>query len=155
MCGTAVLLVVSVGCGGGGNSGTNPGGNQQGTPEGVMTSFNAGTGYDLATGLGTVNANNLVTLWNTAGVPPVNPPATIDRPTLTVPVVTLAITSALCLGLLFLGLRRRQIRWTTAVLLVAFALSILSAARSSGNTHMGSRVTQHPAATRLASLTGR
>jgi Pro-kumamolisin, activation domain len=155
MCGTAVLLVVSVGCGGGSSSATNPGGSQQGTPEGVMTSFSAGTGYDLATGLGTVNANNLATLWNTAGVPPVNPPATINRPALTAPVVTLAIASALCLGLLFLGLRRRQIRWTTAVLLVAFALSILSAARSSASTQVGKRVMQHPVATGLASLAGR
>jgi len=31
---------------------------------GVLTSYNAGTGYDQATGLGSVNANNLVTQWS-------------------------------------------------------------------------------------------
>lgn len=31
-----------------------------------QTGFSAGTGYDLATGLGSVNVNNLVTNWNTA-----------------------------------------------------------------------------------------
>ena len=32
---------------------------------GVLSGFNAGTGYDLATGLGSVNANNLVNNWGT------------------------------------------------------------------------------------------
>jgi Pro-kumamolisin, activation domain/Bacterial Ig-like domain (group 3) len=37
---------------------------------GILTGYNAGTGYDLATGLGSVNANNLVTQWNSAnGLP--------------------------------------------------------------------------------------
>ncbi|HEX4147040.1 MAG TPA: protease pro-enzyme activation domain-containing protein, partial [Pirellulales bacterium] len=127
LCGTAALLIVSVGCGGGGNSGTNPG-NDNGTPEGVVSGFSAGTGYDLATGLGSINATNVVnsTMW--VGVTPSTPPATIDRPTVTVPVATLAIAMAMFLGLLFVGLRRKQLRWTTAVLLLAFALSILSAA---------------------------
>ena len=31
---------------------------------GILSGYNAGTGYDLATGLGSVNANNLVTQWN-------------------------------------------------------------------------------------------
>ncbi len=119
-----------------------------------MTGYNAGTGYDLTTGLGSVNAANLVnaTLW--AGVPPTAPPATIDRPTVTVPVAALAIIFALCLGLLFVGLLRRQLRWTTAVLLLALALSILSAARTSASTRPRHPVSRAPAAMRLASLTG-
>jgi len=32
---------------------------------GVLSGYNAGTGYDLATGLGSVNANNLVNNWTT------------------------------------------------------------------------------------------
>lgn len=152
LCGTAALLVVSVGCGGGNNGSQITSG--QGTPEGVLTGYNAGTGYDLTTGLGSVNAANLVnaTLW--AGVPPAAPPATIDRPTITAPVAALAIACALCLGLLFVGLRRRQLRWTTAVLLLAFALSILSAARTSASTRSHHPVSQAPAAVRLASFTG-
>jgi len=31
---------------------------------GILSGYSAGTGYDLATGLGSVNANNLVTQWN-------------------------------------------------------------------------------------------
>src|SRR5207248_2765111 len=31
---------------------------------GVLTGYNAGVGYDLATGLGSVDANNLVTKWS-------------------------------------------------------------------------------------------
>jgi subtilase family serine protease len=31
---------------------------------GILTGYNAGTGYDQATGLGSVNANNLVTQWS-------------------------------------------------------------------------------------------
>ena len=31
---------------------------------GILTGYNAGTGYDLATGLGSVNANNLVMQWS-------------------------------------------------------------------------------------------
>ena len=33
---------------------------------GVLSGYTTGTGYDLATGLGSVNVNNLVTKWNTA-----------------------------------------------------------------------------------------
>jgi hypothetical protein len=154
LCGTAVLLLVSVGCGSNNGSSEGGGGSDAGTPEGTLTSYNAGTGYDLATGLGSVNVNNLVTLWNTAGTPPAAPPATINRPTVTVRVATLAMACALCLGLMFLGLRRRQLRWTTAVLLLAFALSILSAARSSASARPGHLAPRLPAAARLASLTG-
>lgn len=152
LCGTVALLVVSAGCGSGSSSSQIQSG--QGTPEGVLQSYNASAGYDLATGLGSVNAQNLVmsTMW--AGVPPAAPPATIDRPMVTLPVAALAIACALCLGLVFVGLRRRQLRWTTAVLLLAFALSILSAARTSASTRPHHPVSRAPAAMRLASLTG-
>ncbi len=148
------LLVVSAGCGGGGSSSSSGGGGDQGTPEGVLTGYNAGVGYDLATGLGTVNAANLVnsTMW--AGIPPAAPPATIDRPMVTAPIVAVAAACALCLVLLFLGLRRRQLRWTTAVLLLAFALSILSVARTSAGTRPRPPVSRSPSAMQLASFTG-
>jgi hypothetical protein len=148
------LVVVSVGCGGGGNGGSTVT-NDNGTPEGVTSGYNASTGYDLATGLGSINAENLVnsTMW--AGVPPSAPPATINRPAITLPVTTLAITMAMFLGLLFLGVRRKQLRWTTAVLLIAFALSILSAARASANARPAHpAASRHPAAVRLASFIG-
>jgi len=51
------LLFGSVSCGGG--SGGGGGGGGPGTPFGVLSGYDAGTGYDLATGLGSVNANNL------------------------------------------------------------------------------------------------
>lgn len=38
--------------------------NTIGDQYGVMSGYSAGAGYDLATGLGSVNANNLVTKWN-------------------------------------------------------------------------------------------
>lgn len=148
------LVVVSVGCGGGGGGGSTVT-NDNGTPEGVTSGYSAGTGYDLATGLGSINVANLVNSPMWAGVPPAAPPATVNRPTITLPVAALAISMAMFLGLLFLGLRRKQLRWTTAVLLVAFALSILSAARASANTHqVHPEASRHPAAVRLASFTG-
>jgi hypothetical protein len=151
MCCAVALLVVSVGCGGGSGGGGGGGGGTEGTPEGVLTGYNAATGYDLATGLGSVNITNLVnaTLW--AGAPPLSePPATINRPTVTAPVAGVAMACLLCLGLLFVGLRRRQVRWSTAVLLLAFALSILNAARSSANTRSGHAATQRPPASMYA-----
>jgi uncharacterized protein (TIGR03437 family) len=43
----------------------------QGTPNCLNSSygFTAGPGYDLVTGLGSIDGNNLVTLWNTASSP--------------------------------------------------------------------------------------
>jgi Pro-kumamolisin, activation domain/Bacterial Ig-like domain (group 3) len=38
--------------------------NTAGDSYGVLSGYNAGTGYDLASGLGSVNAQNLVTKWN-------------------------------------------------------------------------------------------
>lgn len=154
VCGTAVLLLVSVGCGGGGGSSGQTGGDQ-GTPEGVLTGYNAATGYDLATGLGTVNAKNLVlaAMWS-SGAPPASLPTTILRPKLTIPVAILALACAFFLGLMFLGVRRGQLRWTTAVLLLAFAFSILSAARANANTPALRAPARHAPVARLASLTG-
>jgi Pro-kumamolisin, activation domain len=146
LCGTAVLLAVSIGCGG---SGSSSGG--EGTPEGVLVgsngslAYNATAGYDLATGLGSVNAFNLAnsTLW--AAAPNPQPPATLRRPNVTAPIALFALACAVCLGLLFVGLGRRQMRWSTALLLVALALSILNAARSRAGTLGGHATTQHSA----------
>ena len=44
-----------------GSSNCSTGGQQ--VPNGILTGFNAGVGYDLASGLGTVNAANLVNNW--------------------------------------------------------------------------------------------
>jgi len=153
LCGAVVLLVVSSGCGGGGSSTPTSPVSGEGTPEGVLTGYNAGTGYNLATGLGSVNVTNLVSATHWAVAPSPGPPATINRPTVTAPAAGLAIACALCLGLLFIGLRRRHIRWSTAVLLLAFALSILSAARSSADTHAGNAATQRPVASKSAPST--
>jgi len=61
-------------------SGTNAMPCQRGSPNcnvsisgdayGVLSGYNAGPGYDLATGLGTVDANNLVTKWNSVKLLP-------------------------------------------------------------------------------------
>src|SRR5579862_8474304 len=151
VCGTAVLLLVSVGCGGGNGGGSGVTGDQ-GTPEGVLSGYSAGVGYDLATGLGTVNVNNLVNDWANGEVPPAGSPA-VNRPTITVPIAILALACAFCLGLMFLGLRRGQLRWTTAVLLLAFAFSILSVARAKANTPVLHGPAGRSAAARVASLT--
>jgi purine-cytosine permease-like protein len=117
-----------------------------------MTGYNTAVGFDLATGLGSVNALNFVNanLW--AAAPPTEPPAVINRPTVTAPAAMLAIACALCLALLFVGLRRKQIRWSTAVLLLAFALSILSATRSSAANRAGNSTPQHRMASNSAVL---
>jgi subtilase family serine protease len=54
------FLIVCAACGSGGN-GTSTGGG--GSNNGVLSGFNAAAGYDRATGLGTVNAANLVNNW--------------------------------------------------------------------------------------------
>jgi subtilase family serine protease len=53
------MLLTCAACGGGG-SGPSIGGN---STNGVLPGFNAGVGYDRATGLGTINAFNLVNNW--------------------------------------------------------------------------------------------
>jgi len=55
------LLLTCAACGSGG-SGPSTGGGGDAT-NGVLPGFNAGIGYDRATGLGTVNAFNLVNNW--------------------------------------------------------------------------------------------
>jgi uncharacterized membrane protein YphA (DoxX/SURF4 family) len=151
MCCAVALLVVSSGCGGGSSGTTTPPVSGEGIPEGVLTGYNAGAGYNLATGLGSVNVANLVnaTLWAGAPADP-ELPRTINRPTVTAPAAVAAIACVLCLGLLFVGLRRRQVRWSTVVLLLAFALSILSAARSSASTHVGNAAARRAVASKLA-----
>ena len=54
-----VIVLTCAACGGGGGS-PSTGGN---STNGVLPGFNAGAGYDRATGLGTVNAFNLVNNW--------------------------------------------------------------------------------------------
>ncbi|HKV03953.1 MAG TPA: S53 family peptidase [Candidatus Acidoferrales bacterium] len=74
------LLIVGVACGGG-NGGTSGG---PGVSVGVLTGFNAGSGFDFATGLGTVNAANLVAAPGWAAVPSVpnlRTPALLARTT--------------------------------------------------------------------------
>ena len=44
--------------------------NTAGDLYGVLSGYNAGAGYDLATGLGSVDANNLVTKWNSVTLVP-------------------------------------------------------------------------------------
>jgi subtilase family serine protease len=147
MSGALLLMAVSIGCGGGGGGNTNP----NGTPEGVLTGFSAGTGYDQATGLGTINAANLVnaTMWAGAPAPVNEPPTSFNRPTATV--TTTAIFCALLLSLLLMGARKRQIRWSTAVLLALFALSILNAATTSASTRVNTPRDGHGTQRRLVS----
>ncbi len=52
------VLATAVGCGGGGGGGSTP----PPTPSDVSIGFSAGTGYDLATGLGSLDANAFVNL---------------------------------------------------------------------------------------------
>lgn len=54
------FVIVCAACGRGGNS---VGGGGGGSTNGVLSGFNAAAGYDRATGLGTVNAANLVNNW--------------------------------------------------------------------------------------------
>jgi len=65
---------------------------------GVLSGFNTASGYDLATGLGSVNANNLVTNWNSVTFNPTTTTlalntATITHGTATAVSVTAAPTS--------------------------------------------------------------
>jgi uncharacterized membrane protein len=60
-----------------------------------VAGYSSGTGYDLATGLGSVNANNLVTYWGDAVVT-VPPSMTVSMsvPSLTVPQGAIGISTA-------------------------------------------------------------
>jgi hypothetical protein len=57
----------------------------------------------------------------------------------------IATACALSLGMLLVGLRRRQIRWSTAVLLLAFALSILNVAATRADTQPGKSMVRRTA----------
>ena len=54
------VLFGTVSCGGGGGNGTVSGGGGSSNTVGVLSGYNATTGYDEATGLGSVNATNLI-----------------------------------------------------------------------------------------------
>ncbi len=60
-------------------------------PAGGVLGYSAATGYDQATGWGSINASNLATDWNK--VTPIPPVATIGQ---TISVTTLTTTSAVC-----------------------------------------------------------
>jgi subtilase family serine protease len=65
-----------------------------GTPNctaGGSIGYNAGVGYDLATGWGSINAAQLASSWNT--VPPINPGTTIGQ---NISATTLTTSSPLC-----------------------------------------------------------
>jgi len=60
-CVALALLVVTAACGGGSGSTTIPPSND--FTIGIMTGYNASAGYNLTTGNGSVNVNNLVEFW--------------------------------------------------------------------------------------------
>ena len=131
-----VALAANAGCSGGGNGGGGGGGGG-GTPAfGVESGYSAGTGYDLATGLGSVNVENLVLANGWASAPNV---PNFKTPIAPAPVRlvqyrnwrpagrAIAITFAFCLGILLLGFRHRSRRSNAAMALVAFAFFMLTA----------------------------
>lgn len=133
----AVVFTANAGCGGG-NGGGGGGGGGGGTPNfGVQTGYSAGTGYDLATGLGSVNVGNLINAAGFAAVPNVQgPPAAPLAPAPAryfqvrdwqPPLGAIAITFIFCLGIFLLGFRQRSRRTNAAMALVAFALMTLTA----------------------------
>jgi hypothetical protein len=131
----AVVLTANAGCGGG--SGNNSGGGGTTPNIGISNGYNAGTGYDLATGLGTINVENLVNAAGFAAVPNVQAPP--EAPVAPAParrfavrnfqpaVRAIAITFVFCLGILLLGFRQRSRRTNAAMALVAFVLLTLTA----------------------------
>jgi hypothetical protein len=130
----AAVFTVNAGCGGGGNGGGGGGGGLPGV--GVQNGYSAGPGYDLATGLGSVNVGNLVAAHGFAALPGVQaPPAAPVLPRIRrmdvrdwQPAVrAIAITFAFCLGIILLGMRQRSRRTTAAMALIAVALLTLTA----------------------------
>jgi hypothetical protein len=131
----AVAFTANAGCGGGGNGGGGGGGS--GTPPaiGIQNGYNAGSGYDLATGLGSVNVENLVLAHGFAAAPDVNPPTPVAPALLRrldvrdwQPAVrAIAITFVLCLGIILLGFRQRSRRLNAAMVVAAIALLTLTA----------------------------
>ena len=137
----AVAFTVNAGCGGGGNGG---GGGSGGPPAiGIQNGYSAGTGYNLATGLGSVNVENLVVAHGFAAAPDVNPPTPVAPALLRRMDVrdwqpaarAIAITFVLCLGIVLLGFRQRSRRMNAVMALTAIALLTLTAgiARIHGN----------------------
>jgi subtilase family serine protease len=75
--------------------------NNASNPVGVLTGWNTGTGYDLATGLGSVDATNLINNWNKATFTPSTTTLTMSTATVThgQPVnVTVAVTPSAATG---------------------------------------------------------
>ena len=132
-----VAFTVNAGCGGSGNGGGGGGGG--GTVAfGVESGYNAGTGYDLATGLGSVNVTNLVNAsgWATAVPPNVPNVGTPIAPSLARRLQdrdwqpagrAIAMTFAFCLGILLLGYRQRSRRTNAAMTVIALAFLMLTA----------------------------
>jgi hypothetical protein len=123
----AVALTANAGCGGGNGGGGGGGGGGGTTPAvGVLNGYNAGTGYDLATGLGSINVENLVAAHGFAAVPNVQaPPAAPVAPAPSLlrridvrdwqPAIRAgAIKLVFCLGIILLGLRQRFRRTAAA-----------------------------------------
>jgi hypothetical protein len=151
----AVAFTANAGCGGGGNGG---GGGGSGTPPaiGIQNGYSAGTGYDLATGLGSVNVENLIVAHGFAAAPDITvPPTTPVAPALLrrmdardwQPAVrAIAITFVFCLGIVLLGFRQRSRRTNLAMALTAIALLTLTAgiARVHGNTSHVARGGESP-----------
>jgi hypothetical protein len=117
----AALAANAAGCGGGsGGGGGVGGGGGGGTPAiGVQSGFNAGPGYDLATGLGSVNVLNLVNAAGWAGAPVVpdgKPPMAPSRVrwfrdrNWQAAARAIAIACVFCIAILLLGFRRRPVR---------------------------------------------
>jgi hypothetical protein len=132
-----VALAANAGCGSG--SGGGGGGGGGGTPSfGVQSggaAYNAGTGYDLATGLGSVNVENLVMAKGWAAVPDVpNTRTPLSRDPATLPqhrnwqaaVRAIVITCVFCLGILLIGFWQRSRRSNAALALVAFVFLVMS-----------------------------
>jgi pro-kumamolisin-like protein len=116
----AGLAANAAGCGGGsGGGGGVGGGGGGGTPAiGVLSGYNAGVGYDLATGLGSVNVLNLVNAASWAGarvVPDSKPPMAPSRVrwfrdrNWQAAARAIAITCVFCIAILLLGFRRRPV----------------------------------------------
>ncbi|MGB9070055.1 MAG: S53 family peptidase [Candidatus Acidiferrales bacterium] len=133
----AVAFTANAGCGGGGNGG-GVGGGGGGTPAiGLQNGYSASTGYDLATGLGSVNVENLIAAHGFAAAPDVNPPPTtpvapallrqMDVRDWQPAVRAIAITFVFCLGIVLLGFRQRSRRLNAAMVLTAIALLTLTA----------------------------
>jgi hypothetical protein len=134
----AVAFTANAGCGGGGNGGGGGGGGSGGTPAiGVQNGYSAGTGYDLATGLGSVNVGNLIVAHGFAAAPDINVPPTapvapallrrMDVRDWQPSVRAIAITFVFCLGMILLGFRQRSRRLNAAMVLTAITLLTLTA----------------------------